>query len=660
MSRRVFTAVLASTLVFYGASVPVALYSLRYRDFFVEYVPGGEAIGDLIDNYELGAGSRAPGTATDGSKAGQETELTRYAETRAKASGWVLKPASEGKPAQEGSITEVAKARAEDAAREAKLKAGRAVVALKKEEQITANKVVANVEAVVEETQAAAVQVKEKVREVASNVVESVAAVAEPVIAVVEEVITPAPSPTVIPTAPVVQSSRPRELDATPLPPKKSNNEIYNGPPLPIGFEPPPGFEVARAPSTPKNELKPVLPPPAPLPLIAPAVKDVASSEPMLGQLAATIDSLATFVANNTDAVSSSASSVLTSAQADIQALGARLEAIKKEEHAKLEASLKVQASEYSGLLLAAEKELVERLDTQEEDWKKAFDQERHQLVSAYKEKLDRELETQQEIINLRLKEEVVAQGIELQRRWVREIKVRVEQERGGRLAKLEELEGGIRKLEKATKENEEIVSESVRARKIWTAVKAVEHQIETGAPFDDELRALRRLVATKAANAEADSTASLISIALSTVSDSVASSGITSFPSLAARFTTSVSPSIRRAALLPEHGGIFAYLASFVLSHLLFEKKGWAEGDDVISVIARTEWYLVNKDLDGAAKEVNTLQGWPKKLATDWLVAARSHLEVKQAFEVSSFTPIPDIADEENRLPRRRQLWLR
>lgn len=94
-------------------------------------------------------------------------------------------------------------------------------------------------------------------------------------------------------------------------------------------------------------------------------------------------------------------------------------------------------------------------MDTQEEDWKKAFDSERQNLVSAYKDKLDNELATQQELINQRLKEEVVAQGIEMQRRWVQEIKTRVEQERGGRLAKLEELETGVRTLEKVAKQNE-------------------------------------------------------------------------------------------------------------------------------------------------------------------------------------------------------------
>ncbi|KAK4695114.1 MICOS complex subunit MIC60, partial [Phenoliferia sp. Uapishka_3] len=382
------------------------------------------------------------------------------------------------------------------------------------------------------------------------------------------------------------------------------------------------------------RSLKPVTLPPPPLPLVAPSVKDLATSEPILGQLASTIDNLAKFVENNTDNVSSSATSVLTAAQSDIKKLAARLESIKKAETEKLETSLKKQAGEYSGLLIAAEKELVERLDTQEEDWKKAFDDERKHLVSAYKEKLDMELETQQEIINQRLKEEVVAQGIEMQRRWVREVKTRVEQERGGRLAKLEELEGGIRKLEKVTKDNEETISEAMHARKIFAAVKAVEHKVSSGAPFDEEIRALKRLVDVPAN--DTSSTASLISLALASIPESVSTTGITSFPALAARFSSSVAPQLRHVALLPEHGGVLAYLTSYVASSFLFQKQGWAEGDDVVSTIARANFWLANKDLDLAAREINQLKGWPKALASDWLNAARRHLEVRLALEIA------------------------
>lgn len=364
-------------------------------------------------------------------------ELTRYAESKARAEGWALKKGEKADP-------EKAREELRKKAEETHNKAAEAIAAAKAKASATEHTVVEAVVAKIEDNGASA----------SSAVVGAVLAV--------QDAVTPdttPPAATTPASTKLIYEQRPRELDATPIPAKRADNALYTGPPLPIGFEPAPGYELARPPPAPKGDLKPATPPPAPLPLVAPAVKSLASNEPILGQLAATIDNLAKFVEAKTDDISGNATSVLVKAQDDIEQLAKRLEKIKAEETAKLEKSLKTQASEYSSLLLAAEKDLVERLDTQEEDWKKAFDEERRHLVSAYKEKLDKELETQHEIINQRLKEEVIAQGIELQRRWVREIKVRVEQERGGRLAKLEELEGGIRKLEKVTKENEEVRS---------------------------------------------------------------------------------------------------------------------------------------------------------------------------------------------------------
>lgn len=106
------------------------------------------------------------------------------------------------------------------------------------------------------------------------------------------------------------------------------------------------------------------------------------------------------------------------------------------------------------------------------------------------------------------------------------------------------------------------------------------------------------------------------------------------------------------------------AYLTSALASHALFEKEGWADGQDLVSTVARVKFWLANKDLDLAAREVNSLTGecslgylayqgsfltrrlalfravcagWPKALAADWLKQARQHLEVKQALDVSS-----------------------
>ncbi|BGP06559.1 MICOS complex subunit mic60 [Rhodotorula toruloides] len=628
LTRRVLSPLILLTVAFYGISVPLGYVSLRYRDFLVETVPGGEQIGELLDELQIQRAAVKPGEGRSIATGNQskETELTRYAESKAKAEGWNLKKAEPSDPAKaREEIKQKFASTAKHIEDKSKEKVADLVEAAKARAS-EAKQVVVKAEGVVED----------KAKEIVTAAKDLVPAAAS----------SPAAAPTVAPAVKTPQepastlpiyAQRPRDVDATPVPPKRANKEVYQGPPLPIGFEPPVGYELPRAPPTPKGEIKPATPPPAPLPLVAPALKDVTTSEPMLGQLASTIDSLAKYVEKHDVTVSESASTVLNDAQKDIKSLASRLEAIKKQEEDKLQAQLKEQASKYSGMLLKAEKELVERLDTQEEDWKKAFDEERQRLVSAYKEKLDTELATQQEIINQRLKEEVVAQGIELQRRWVSEIKMRVEQERGGRLAKLEELESGVRKLEKVAKENEEALGEAVRARKIFTAVKALEHRIESGLPFTDELATLQRLAKETSPPTSADSPSnSLLSLALSTIPADAASTGIASFPALSARFSSSVAPQLKKVSLYPEHGGVLAYLTSYIASHALFEKEGWADGEDVVSTIARAKFWLANKDLDLATREVNSLKGWPKALASDWLQQARKHLEVKQALEVA------------------------
>ncbi|SCZ94051.1 BZ3500_MvSof-1268-A1-R1_Chr6-1g08388 [Microbotryum saponariae] len=645
LTRKVLTPLALLAITFYGVSIPLGYTSLRYRDFLVESVPGGELIGDALDKYELdrhhasltdgsakvdqalskptasgplttksttSTSSTAATTPTAaGSVAKKETELTRYAESKAKAEGWQLKKGDKADPIK---AREEIKAKADQVAQsvsDATRKAKDRAVEKAKEAQGLAQQVETELGAKVE-------QVKVKVGEVLDKASSAV----QKIVPKVEEPESTLP----------VFAQRPRQLDATPIPPKKAPvGTPYDGPPLPLGFEPAPGYQKPRAPATPSDQLKPVPTPPQPLPLVAPVIKsdEQAASEPMLGQLASTIDALAQFVENSDEGKASAATGVLKGAQNDLKTLAARLQAIKHEGEATLSTSLDRQAKEYSNLLVKAEKDLVDRLDHQEEDWKKAFEDERKKLVEAYKTKLQNELETQQALIDQRLKEEVIAQGVELQRRWVDEIKLKVEEERGGRLAKLDQLEGGIRKLEKVTQGNVESMTMAQKARKLQTAVKAVEHAIESGRPFVNELNALEKLAKESADQAP------ILDVALSTIDESIAFSGVASFPCLASRFTNSVAPQLKKVSLLPEHAGVLSYVQSYLLSYLLFEKQGWAEGSDVVSVIARAKFHLLNKDLDQATREVNSLQGWPKALARDWLKAARGHLEVQQALSV-------------------------
>ncbi|KAG8961160.1 Formation of crista junctions protein 1 [Tulasnella sp. 419] len=315
----------------------------------------------------------------------------------------------------------------------------------------------------------------------------------------------------------------------------------------------------------------------------------------------------------------------------DLTQLGDRLEKVKEEERKKLEHSLDEQAKEYSHKIAELEMDAQDKLDRQEEDYKDQFDAERKRIVDNYRQKLEAELATQSEIINQRLKEEVIAQGIELQRRWIREIKVRVEQERGGRLAKLDDLATNVKRLERVTLDNSSYLDENLSVHALWSAIRALTHALDAPKrkPFRDELRVLHNV-----ASGRGDP---VLTHALKTVEESdIADIGVEPLADLTTWFITSVSPRIESVALVPDQSaGLLSQVASWTLSKLRFKPQGLVDGTDVLSILARTEYHLNEKDLDGAAREMNQLTGWSKFLATDWLNAARRRLEVQQALEV-------------------------
>ncbi|KZT53508.1 hypothetical protein CALCODRAFT_486272 [Calocera cornea HHB12733] len=454
-----------------------------------------------------------------------------------------------------------------------------------------------------------------------------------------------------------------------PPPPAPVPENIYTGR-LPLGFELPPGYRLptkddaskpapklgekhpsggpfvpTEPPSGPQSPpvypasmaeppKQPEAPPAAePLPflssLIAPELK---SSEPVIAQLASTIDALSAQLASTSNPTAiASARNVIDTAKIDLEQLAVRMEHVKEEERKELSKKLESTRDEWEGKLRALEKEAQEKIDKQEDDWKHAFDEEKQKLISGYKEKLQAELDTQSQLINERLKEEVIAQGIELQRRWIREIKVRVEQERGARLAKLENLSSSFKQLERLTLDNSAYLDENLRLHALNTALRALQNAIDAPVrrPFRNELRVLRNLTAAKEDP--------VISAALDSLESSeVPDVGVEPYTDLAAWFTTTVYPRVASVALVPdENAGVLEHLASSVLSNFRFKRHGLVEGSDVLSTLARAEYYVGEKDLDHAARELNQLKGTAKALLTDWLEAARKRLEVEQALEV-------------------------
>ncbi|CAE6427148.1 unnamed protein product [Rhizoctonia solani] len=589
-----YTSIFAGT--FYGGSTLVALKSDRYHDFFVESVPGGEEIMEIAadqgwDRVHL---SSIPQRTIDATK-------DTYNKLSSSISSSSSPDTSAAKPDQPSpSLADRAR------------KASRAIIT-----KVERNPNAPDFSSVGKQIETKAFQFSEGVSELAKEVEAALRGESKsgPIGSK-----TKTPYPDAVPKRDV-EAPAPPQYEKEWTPPK--GKQLYTGPPLPLGFEPPPGYVLPPPKKEPKEPPKKA----DVLPLLAPKLN---ASEPVIAQLAKTIDSLAAFVQANPSA-QSSAQGVLSTAQIDLEKLGERLESAKAEERKKLEKKLDEQAKEYENKLLGLEMEGKERLDKQEEDWKGVFEEERRNIVAAYRQKLEKELEAQGEIINQRLKEEVTAQGIELQRRWIREIKVRVEAERAGRLAKLDSLSTSLKKLERTTADNASYLDQNIRIHGLLSALRATVRQALEGNErrgFRDELRVLRNVAG------ESEGGEVLDGLLKSQVPDE----GVEPRADLTEWFTTSVAPAIRKAALVPDtSAGVLSHLASSIFSTLRSAPAPSlaSSGNDVLSRLARAEYYLGVKDLDSATREVNQLEGWPKRLVNDWLEAARKRLEVEQALDV-------------------------
>ncbi|KAH7102809.1 mitochondrial inner membrane protein Mitofilin [Auriculariales sp. MPI-PUGE-AT-0066] len=390
--------------------------------------------------------------------------------------------------------------------------------------------------------------------------------------------------------------------------------------PLPIGFEPPPGYSVPKK-GAPKSSPSPSTP-------IAPGQSSVSvpSSDAHIARLVASVEALAR-AAKDDSSVSASVKDALTSARASLTSLAARIDGIP----GKIQTELATREKEHTRAVLELEMAAQTRFDEQEDMWRSAFETERRKILDAYREKLHVELDANRALIEERLKQEVIAQGIELQRRWIREIKVRVEQERNGRLAKLDELSADLRRLEGHTVDNASYLSENLRLHRVQSAVRALTAVLEQPIrqPFRKELAAL-----ATAAGDDADN--GIIGVALQGLSGSdIPDFGVDPLADLATWFSAGVVPDVRRVALVPARGGVIAHAAGAVLGSATFERKGEVEGEDAFSVLARATHALEREDLDGACRELNQLQGSPRLVASEWLEAARRRLQLQQALDV-------------------------
>lgn len=281
-----------------------------------------------------------------------------------------------------------------------------------------------------------------------------------------------------------------------------------------------------------------------------------------------------------------------------------------------------------------AANELVSRLDSalaaQEQQFRREFEAEMERLKQSYDSKVQLIQERERRLAEEKLNNQLLEQAVQLQRQFARDIKQHVEEERGGRLGKLTELANAVDSLEKLTAGWNDVIDANLRTQQLHVAVEAVRASLEDAhhpRPFIKELVALKEIAAHDG----------VVDAAIASIHPSAYQRGIATPAELIDRFRR-VAGEVRKASLLPDDAGVASHASSYVLSKVLFKKQGLAAGDDVESILTRTQTFLEEGDLDNAAREMNGLTGWSKTLSRDWLAEVRKVLEVRQALEVCLF----------------------
>ncbi|KAL8776647.1 MAG: hypothetical protein Q9194_003026 [Teloschistes cf. exilis] len=361
-----------------------------------------------------------------------------------------------------------------------------------------------------------------------------------------------------------------------------------------------------------------------PTPRIDP-LKIQGADEPIVQDLVKIINDLITVI--NADSAQIKYQAPIRQAKSGVASIGNKIMGMKQVERAAAQDKIKATQAEFEDAARELVRRLEEEMRNQTAAYRDEFESERERVSQRYGEQLETEIKRIQEVSDQRLRNELLEQAVALKKTFISDVQNQVETERSGRLSKLSSLSSSIEELESLTSSWNKVIDNNLDTQHLLLAVEAVRATLENAnrpRPFVSELATLKELATSDA----------VISSAIASINPTAYQRGVPTTSQLIDRFRR-VASEVRKASLLPEDAGVASHAASLVLSRVMFKKKGMTVGDDVESVLTRTETLLEEGRLDEAAREMNCLDGWAKSLSADWLGEVRKVLEVRQAVDV-------------------------
>eukprot|EP01113_Clastostelium_recurvatum_P034247 TRINITY_DN4620_c0_g1_i6.p1 TRINITY_DN4620_c0_g1~~TRINITY_DN4620_c0_g1_i6.p1 ORF type:complete len:314 (-),score=85.20 TRINITY_DN4620_c0_g1_i6:9-950(-) len=219
----------------------------------------------------------------------------------------------------------------------------------------------------------------------------------------------------------------------------------------------------------------------------------------------------------------------------------------------------------------------------------------------------------------------------------VRQIQHAFQQQQDERLAILEQLRAQAAAMRAALQAQNTRTQDEARKERMTMAVLNLSNSLlragdplVMGAPlttpttFQQEMSALLEVALDDP----------FVAATLAQIPSDLPTRGVMSVPQLVLSFQEALKEG-RRAALVPEGGGVVGTLFASAVSRGVIPKQGLIEGSDPESVFARAEFYVQRGMLHAAAAELHTVSGAPRQAMEPWLGAVRDRLLLVQLLDM-------------------------
>ncbi|SCV04219.1 LAMI_0H14356g1_1 [Lachancea mirantina] len=275
-------------------------------------------------------------------------------------------------------------------------------------------------------------------------------------------------------------------------------------------------------------------------------------------------------------------------------------------------------------------------------DFLQQFNSFKKQLEEHSSEELKAALKANEQALLAKQANEVAFLSIKQVEEFNKILSEKLDKERQGRLAHLEDLDKDVNSLGDVIDAVDRFVVRDEVITQLTLVLAQIQNTLQSkdlrSVQIQNEIERLKTLTDTLPKKNCCSQTPRLLDVLVNELSELTENRNLLSREQIYNRWIL-LQKDIATATLLPPNAGILGHISAKFFSLFLFNKSGSPVNNDVDSVIARVTEDLRLAKLDKAVEEVVALQGWPRVLSEQWLQDARTKLEVEILVEALDCT---------------------